>query len=521
MRTVNGRLLRTPGTVLTVGAIVALLLLLAGVLPALADDFGPREPGRQVYDRTGLLTPDELTAIEQAADTVVAAGAPTIVYLQAKEADYDETLEDARELMEDWNVQSQPSARDGIVILLNLEPDDLRHGQLALVAGEAHFDGGNLPQYELDRTTSEMRAILGDEETAEGIITGLEMIAESLTNGPAPPPEPTRAEQIARDLTSGPISIVNILSLPVAAVLALFTRRLWRSRPVSAAPATPTTAPPSDLMPAAAGALVTGSVNDLQMEATILDLARRGAIVMEPENEKNKVQVRLLDPSVPRNPVEQHVWEALQAEADPDGLITSKKLSKVRSHWRPAKDALQSGLEARGWFNPHVGKQRTPLVLASLGVLVLAFVVFITAMIGEQLWGLVGTGLLAAVGFTGLVVAASYPNTTTLGEAEAQPWRGYLSGLKRSQYDREDLDLDDAVPYALAMNATASLDKRLKQASTSGYAPLWLGPTHQTNTWGTLGFYPYWTTFHASASPTVGTGAGGASAGSGGSGGSF
>ena len=514
---------RVDRTLIAIAVMVALLTLLIGVSPvAAAEHFGQPEQGRRVYDRTGLLTPDELAELEQAAADVEEAGAPVIVYLQAKEADFDATLEDARELMEDWDVQSEPEALDGVVIFLNLEPDDLRHGQLALVAGAKHFDGGNLPQYELDRITSEMRSLLADDETAAGIAAGLEMISTSLVNGPLPPPEPGRAEQAAIDLSQGPFSPLNIFSVLVAVVLAAFSVRLWRSRPVSASPATLTTAPPGDLMPAAAGALVSGKINDMQMEATILDLARRGALTVEPEDEKNKVRIRLLHSSVVQNDFEQQVWNALQTESGSDGLITSKKLSKVRSHWKPAKDALQSGLEARGWYGPDAGRQRRPLMIAGIVVLVLAFVAFIITAIGEQFWGLLGAGVLVVSGLAAIIIADAFPNTTVEGESQAQPWRGYLEGLKGAKDDvAMDLDLDQAVPYALAMNVKGSLDKRLKKASEAGYSPLWLGNSRSDETWGIAGFYPYWASFHAGVSPTVGAGGGGAAAGSGGSGGGF
>lgn len=175
---------RSIRTLIPLAATAALLMLIVGINPAVADDFGNPAQGQNVYDRTGILTPEELAMLEQRAAAVQNAGAPVVVYLRAQEADFDETLEHSRDLMESWDVQSGPDARDGVVIFLNLEPDDLHHGQLAVVAGETHFDGGNLPQYELDRITSVMREILGEEETAAGIATGLEMIAGSLTIGP-------------------------------------------------------------------------------------------------------------------------------------------------------------------------------------------------------------------------------------------------------------------------------------------------------------------------------------------------
>jgi hypothetical protein len=90
--------------------------------------------------------------------------------------------------------------------------------------------------------------------------------------------------------------------------------------------------------------------------------------------------------------------------------------------------------------------------------------------------------------------------------------------------DAATVDLDEAMPYAVAMGAQGALKKHLERASGEGYAPAWLGRTGDT--WGRDdgGFYPYWVAFHSSVAPSGGGGGGtssGASAGGGGAGGSF
>lgn len=76
-------------TLIAIAAMVALLALLSGVSLVAAEDFGQPEQGRRVYDRTGLLTPDELAMLEDAAAGVEEAGAPAVVYPQVQEADFD------------------------------------------------------------------------------------------------------------------------------------------------------------------------------------------------------------------------------------------------------------------------------------------------------------------------------------------------------------------------------------------------------------------------------------------------
>ncbi|MFN8542336.1 MAG: TPM domain-containing protein [Thermomicrobiales bacterium] len=184
---------RNPWRYAPAALLTALLTLLLATIPAsAAQDFGDPVPGQRIYDRTNTLTATELRDLENRANAVAAAGAPTIVYLRAKNADEDDTQRDARDLMAAWSVESAPGARDGVVIFMNLDPKNTRHGQLALFAGERHYQHGNLPERELQRIfDDEMRPLLADEQTAAGLGAGLNAIANSLTYGPAPPPQPT------------------------------------------------------------------------------------------------------------------------------------------------------------------------------------------------------------------------------------------------------------------------------------------------------------------------------------------
>ena len=119
--------------------------------------------GQHIYDCTGLLTATEIATLEKDAAAVERAGAPTIVYLQARDTTANETLQDAIDLMGRWNVESHPGARDGFVMFFNLKPGDLHHGTVALYAGEKHYQKGNLPQTELDRIRTDVMTPLLDE----------------------------------------------------------------------------------------------------------------------------------------------------------------------------------------------------------------------------------------------------------------------------------------------------------------------------------------------------------------------
>ena len=85
---------RHPRRVIAVPAfvIMVLMLVLGSVTGALAaSDFGQPIARQHVCDRTGVLTPGEKADLEGRAAAVQQAGAPTVVYLQAREANYEQT----------------------------------------------------------------------------------------------------------------------------------------------------------------------------------------------------------------------------------------------------------------------------------------------------------------------------------------------------------------------------------------------------------------------------------------------
>ncbi len=500
--------------------IAALLSLLLVVGVAAQSDFGLPVPGQRVYDRAGVLTAEQVAALEQKAAAVEAAGAPAFVYLQPRDTDYDETVEDARDLMDAWDIQSAPDARDGVVIFFNLQPDDLQHGDYAVVAGASLLDG-NLPQRELERITDQMQPLLEDGDIAGAIGLALDIIERDLREGPPPPPPPSSIERFSDDIAGGTLSILNVIAIAITGVAAWLIVRAFPKRRSANAPVVAATAPPDKLPPALAGALVTGSVTDANIAATILDLAARGALAIEPDGKK-KVQIHLLDESLVRSGYEQGVWQAFAQQADAEGIVADKQIGTSRKEWGKIRETIQREMLSRGWFDPASGKQRTPFIIAAIGLFALAMVAFIFAAIAESLWAIVAIVALAVAAIIALWASISVPNTTPVGDEVAAPWRGYQRYLKSSRRNPQvNLDLDTAVPYAVALGASGDLDKRLKSASAEGYLPAWLGGSQADGAWAS-GFYPYWIAFNSSVTPTsTGTSSTSASSGSGASGGSF
>jgi hypothetical protein len=142
-----------------VSTIVIALIFGGPAATRAADSFGEvgePVPGKRVYDQADLLSPAEEADLERRADAVARASAPTIVFLRRDDgsSDYAATEDDARVLMNAWDVESAEGAKDGPVVLVHDWKPDYPNLPTALWAGEAHPRGGNLPPAELNASTS-------------------------------------------------------------------------------------------------------------------------------------------------------------------------------------------------------------------------------------------------------------------------------------------------------------------------------------------------------------------------------
>ena len=491
--------------------------------------------GQHIYDCANLLTPAEVATLEQDATAVDKAGAPTVVFLQAHDADAEQTLNDARDLMNRWNVESKPGAHDGFVMFFNLKPGNLRHGEFAIAAGERHFQHGNLPQAELDRIRDDvMIPLLQDGQTAAGIEAGLQQVTHDLVYGPPPPPQ---SQVVAAFLGRIPF---NILALLFAGVVALFALRVRRQTPPSTAGDGVhidllALAEQEQLSPALAGALIKGRVSDDQMEATVLDFGRRGLLAIEPTG-KNTVQMRLLGDEKGLTPFEESVWNVLVAESDThDKTLTSHDLAEARTRWGWSKTLLRRDLAEQGWYDPQAAaKRRRPLYIAGAIGLVGVVIAVILMALAKEGWAAIGLALFAVASIAAFIAGYSVPETTVEGEIAAAPWRGYRESVADRAYQP---NLDTDLPYVVGMGLLGKLSSRLKAASERGYSPSWFRAAATDSSGASnhyvsgMGFYPYWLVFHSSMAPASSGGSGGsfsggfsgggAAGGGGGSAGSF
>jgi hypothetical protein len=300
-----------------------------------------------------------------------------------------------------------------------------------------------------------------------------------------------------------PLGPLNVMSLLASLAIGFIAWQAWTARPrAQESSATPSAVPPDDLHPAFAGALASGRVRDSQIEATVLELVRKRAVEIEPDHQqRDKVQLRILDSTLVTNPVEQTLMELLQRRSR-EGTVSYRDLSRLRNEWGRVRASLEREVIERGWLNPSLVQTRLPFVVPGAIGLVLAAATIPGAFVVSSGWPLIGGVIVGIVGSVVLIAGNIVPFTTRAGEEAAVPWRAFRTGLVTARDDGHDaIDLDSAFPYIVSMGMTPGFTRYLRRASQSGYIPTWIGPRPLVQEWPE-GWYTYWLAFHTALGPT-------------------
>ena len=362
---------------------------------------------------------------------------------------------------------------------------------------------------------------LRDGDVYASLTAGIERLERSIVSGP-----PRNAfEKWASEAGASwvPWAGVGVALAGLFGAVALFRRRETLDRP-DQPPAT--SRPSDDLSPALAGALVAGGPQPSAVPATMLDLAARGALDIEPESEgrtfsKPKVRVRLLDRELIRGDIEETLWRELEQCAE-GGMVTSKDLQKTARDSSAVREAVERQLLDREWLDPDAGRKKVPFIAVFALAFLLAIASFVIAVTGDTWLPAVGIGALSGVALVALVMFSVYPTLTPAGQAAALPWQAYRAGLERAATDDSiALDLDAVLADTVAMNLGSKMGDRLNAAYESGQtlrAFTARAGLHETSYHTAV--FPYWIAFTATVTTsTGGTGTGtvsGAGAGGGG-----
>ena len=278
------------------------------------------------------------------------------------------------------------------------------------------------------------------------------------------------------DPNAGRRRVVDIvlLGVGVAGLLGagiLFARHGRRPRLDPALPAQEA-APPSNDPPALVEWLLRwGNVGQGAVTATLLDLARRGAVEVEQVAGGDDVVFRVADRGVVRFPFEEAVLELVDRAGDGGEVTGSQLAAWTRTHrseagawWSGFTTAISAEGRARGWL----GSWWPFGIGLTLGFVVLGAAIAAAALGGSPVVLVFGF----AVAVLTLGASALLVHRTPEGHTLATRWRRYRDFLRGAPLQG---DLDPALVYALPLGVHKPLARAFAGADRAGL-PLWYYP---------------------------------------------
>lgn len=480
------------------------------------EDFTELTQGTAVYDATGdSLTADEVQDLEARVDGVEETGADVVLYVRDLDASPEETLEQVEVLHEQYAAVAGVEPDTAVAVLINRDPDDDTEARAGIFAGTTWNDGA-IPEGEQEAIVEDVLIPpLREGDVNASFAGALDRVESNIRNGP-----PRSGFQVWSQESAGWVpwagGVGAVLLLAVGAMV-------WgrRARGTAAVPA-PTTQRPGDLTPALGSALALGGPQATAFPATVVDLAARRGVAIEPDGQGNEpaVRVRLLDETVPRDAVERAVWSELAERADDKGVVSAEELSVAASSTTDVTRALTDQLRDLGYLA--VGANRRVWWLMGLAVAAAALAVLcLLVAVGGGGWP---TGVLAGVLGTGAIVLLlggfSLSRFSPAGQDAGAPWRAYRAGLEQAAKDDPSaVDLDTALPDVVAMNLASGYQEVLEDPAGPGGSLRAFQHPGSTVGGAVFPFWAAWTstvTTSSSSSSTVSTttSSGGGAAGS-------
>jgi uncharacterized protein (TIGR04222 family) len=244
--------------------------------------------------------------------------------------------------------------------------------------------------------------------------------------------------------------------------------------------------PPDDLRPGAAGVLADETFHSRDVVATVLDLARRGVIKMQPAEGPGMSQTYTFvaqDHKEELRNYERTVLEVIFGSPKP-ASGTEVTMPQVAGTLASRNDQIAEGfykeLVDHQYFreSPQKVRDRWRRLFKTLPLLIIAGVVAIVIVVGA--WSNFALFPIA-IGILSLIVASglsrSMPQKTIAGAESAAKWRAFRKYLQDIE-DRQDIAASKEIfekylPYAVALGLAESWVQKFARVATP--TPDWYG----------------------------------------------
>jgi uncharacterized membrane protein YgcG len=255
------------------------------------------------------------------------------------------------------------------------------------------------------------------------------------------------------------------------------------------------TDPPSEERPGIVGVLLDERADMKDIMATLLDLARRGYVVIEQEEKGGLAGMfgsseftfhRTGEISADLRPFEQSLLRGL-FPGDRDKTTLSQLRNKFYKHIPTIKKQMYDELVQQGYFKRSPETTRALWTWGGVALIAVAAVTFWLSLAATLISPVIMC-LPLSVGVIGLsmaIVGQFMPAKTVKGAQEAAQWRAfrrYLDNLENYGGVQEAAQkFELALPYAVAFGIQSELVRKLTPALTS--MPGWYFPTYMGGPW--------------------------------------
>jgi uncharacterized membrane protein YgcG len=509
---------------LALGGTLAVALTVAGPFavarPALAagPPFPDPEPGRWVYDESGIWSDAAESQAEGIIDAIEArVGAQVVAYSQdvGYEVDQDEAKRQAAALGTQWGV-GRGGFDDGLVLLFDIDPSGI-HGEVVFVSGDG-FRNTYLSDADTTRIfDEEMLGPLTESppDFDEALIAGLEAVNEAATPERAASLERARVVNAAIGLVVAPILGLGLIAWALFQWLRFGRDPYYLDDPSILMPA------PPEALSAATGALVyDGASSRRTLTTALLDLASRGDLAFEERSSFLKRKIAVVTKPEPlqddvaatrqrlaaRRPIGRAEKLALDklrllGHFQEGAVIEGDELLKFGSEVGAFDDKLEAHAVEQGWFRDRPGKVKGRWQAIG-GVELVGGFAAIGAAAFFTISGLtlVGVALIVAAVVT-LIIARVMPARTMAGAMIRAMLEAYRRTLHKTMEQARSMDQvqaavakagltwietpDQALVWGMALGLQDDVDEVLRRSTDdvkdgradagSTYAPGWYG----------------------------------------------
>lgn len=221
--------------------------------------------------------------------------------------------------------------------------------------------------------------------------------------------------------------------------------------------------PPEDVSPAMSGALLLGQSAMPQAFAVILDLARRGALRLDPGGSPSrwtspKPRIRRGTSAPDLEPWERIVLDAIFERSNDDGSAEWRRaVCGLGRRYRMFAESVQVGLVRRGSFDPAGIDARSAMKRRLLMLLVPEAAALIAGFLLLDTFGpsaFTPVGAIMIVLFIAAIATATIPLRTRRGTELARAWKGFARYLKDASKGSTPIDAARFaawLPHAVAL----------------------------------------------------------------------